>query len=1338
MSFSTDAYTGDGVQTDFQVTFPYILKEHVFVEIDGVASSAYTWFNDQTLRFTTAPTAGSGILIYRDSSPGIRLVDYVGEQAFNEETLDTDSLQAFYLIQEILDAVLRSVRVGDIELSILPNIETRAGKFLVFGSDGDIGVSSFSLEDVVTQAGSVNAVVIIQETAPTAPLDGQLWYQLSTQTLFIWDGDSWNPVCCEGQATNGNFQYFGDSGELTAQASITEALPATGDFVHLEIAARASTAGTDIHLEFSFDGGSTWGPTSAVWNIDSEISSNGDENTNVMYLDSSVEFDHAFNAFTGAYNFAAFTLGFVSGQFTSVRGWSSAAMGGSSMDGAHQRLIDAWLENTNRPTHVRIRAEAGTISGKLAVYLQPGDVYTTTDEIAGVERPLVKATVTGDTTLSAVPNDPLGSHVWRADVRLSGASADHVPLLEFQTVSGWSNAGTDIDYMTNRTDLFNVNTPTHSVTGGSTGVGVGSVLLAKDETNKSFSAETNAFASYTVYILNPKSTGEKWGYVRGIYMSSQDTANGHEAQAIYACFRFKEANPIIGLRIRSDGGETFSGTMGVMSIGTNNVVGQTKSVDAGSGTGVTQFDIDLSSLSGIDSWNSEMWIELSNVPVGEQPTVTEPGGSGYKYKTQKTPAPYTDRFSAGSGGTSGDNAAFYQAPTAMDPPAGSTILIHLKQMKPLSGSQKVLASVCALFDASENIPVFMHNVSIVQSNAGWGNTIRIAFTGGGTFNYRYLATALTQDETLLATAGDLVVLKDAVPVTVGTTRWNFTGSLVNVTQDGGDPTQANIEILPTPAAAVALDDLTDVNLAGAEDGNVLTRVGGVWVPQAPAVGGGTDSSGVWEVISTHPISGSPTEIDIVETARAWSAYDEVRFLIQDYYGSAANSALYGRVSTDGGSTFVSTVSYEDVAVANYNTTVERFKFVKDHFEVGGAVGNTVDKSLNAQVVMSGHAGPSRTHFRTDVAQTNTFLTLVRGTNAAVYTPVTAVDAIRLYPSAGTMQGGKIVVLGLNSAATSKSLGDLTNVDTTGAGNHDVLTYRSGTATWEPGRRNNVTTTDPGASNDNTQGYEEGSMWVNTTDGGAFICVNPATGVAVWTELTNQQTGGLYSPDTPPVSPDALDDEFNDSSFTGWTVVNDPGAGDSPNETTYPGFVQVGLPENTGTDDFAALIQMYKAAPTGTQTMTFIAKVCLAADVVGGEAAEFAGVSLSFINSTNSQSNGPAIQLNNVAANHFLHVFAEQDGTGGATMSPTIASQYDPALGGWFYLKLEKQTASDWTASNTYSFAVSKNGIVWSELGTISRAFTSAVDRVGLMFRRPKSQTGTPHAFALVDFFRRVA
>lgn len=44
------------------------------------------------------------------------------------------------------------------------------------------------------------------------------------------------------------------------------------------------------------------------------------------------------------------------------------------------------------------------------------------------------------------------------------------------------------------------------------------------------------------------------------------------------------------------------------------------------------------------------------------------------------------------------------------------------------------------------------------------------------------------------------------------------------------------------------------------------------------------------------------------------------------------------------------------------------------------------------------------------------------------------------------------------------------------------------------------TSNPGSSNDNTEGYSVGSRWVNTTTGIEWLCTSSATGAAVWVAM----------------------------------------------------------------------------------------------------------------------------------------------------------------------------------------------------------------------------------------------
>lgn len=100
---SRSYYPGNGTNRDFSVDFPYLDRTHIQVFVDGAITSAWTWTDPSHIRLTTAPMLNAVVLIKRQTSPNVRLVDYVSPSSLNEDDLDTDSLQGFYLAQEAND-----------------------------------------------------------------------------------------------------------------------------------------------------------------------------------------------------------------------------------------------------------------------------------------------------------------------------------------------------------------------------------------------------------------------------------------------------------------------------------------------------------------------------------------------------------------------------------------------------------------------------------------------------------------------------------------------------------------------------------------------------------------------------------------------------------------------------------------------------------------------------------------------------------------------------------------------------------------------------------------------------------------------------------------------------------------------------------------------------------------------------------------------------------------------------------------------------------------------------------------------------------------------------------
>ena len=119
----------------------------------------------------------------------------------------------------------------------------------------------------------------------------------------------------------------------------------------------------------------------------------------------------------------------------------------------------------------------------------------------------------------------------------------------------------------------------------------------------------------------------------------------------------------------------------------------------------------------------------------------------------------------------------------------------------------------------------------------------------------------------------------------------------------------------------------------------------------------------------------------------------------------------------------------------------------------------------------------------------------------------------------------------------------------GTGNGSALVVASGETTglaWL--KHNHAATAAPVAGDDNLDGYAVGSIWIDTTNDAAYICVDASTGAAVWNPF--EAAGGasdplLYVDD---IALHADGDNFTSTGLTGWTKV---GSGSVTAITTEP-------------------------------------------------------------------------------------------------------------------------------------------------------------------------------------------
>ena len=98
-------YTATASQTDFAFNFDYLEDEHVIVEINGSATTAFSIVTSPSNKVVldSGATAGDVVRVRRKSQPDTNLVDFVNGSVLTESELDRAYLHNRYLNEEIAE-----------------------------------------------------------------------------------------------------------------------------------------------------------------------------------------------------------------------------------------------------------------------------------------------------------------------------------------------------------------------------------------------------------------------------------------------------------------------------------------------------------------------------------------------------------------------------------------------------------------------------------------------------------------------------------------------------------------------------------------------------------------------------------------------------------------------------------------------------------------------------------------------------------------------------------------------------------------------------------------------------------------------------------------------------------------------------------------------------------------------------------------------------------------------------------------------------------------------------------------------------------------------------------
>ena len=99
MAYSHVTYTGDGTNTLFTVTFPFLKRDFVTISINGVQvkKEDIEWITDSSIRLKHPPEAGSSVMLFRNTAKDKAVTDFMDGAMLDGESLNEQTTQLLHL-----------------------------------------------------------------------------------------------------------------------------------------------------------------------------------------------------------------------------------------------------------------------------------------------------------------------------------------------------------------------------------------------------------------------------------------------------------------------------------------------------------------------------------------------------------------------------------------------------------------------------------------------------------------------------------------------------------------------------------------------------------------------------------------------------------------------------------------------------------------------------------------------------------------------------------------------------------------------------------------------------------------------------------------------------------------------------------------------------------------------------------------------------------------------------------------------------------------------------------------------------------------------------------------
>ena len=255
MATTEEFFTGDGSTTNYAFTIEYIKKADIKVSLDDVATTEFTFANDTTIQFNSAPADDARIRIFRDTDIDDLSATFASGSSIRAKDLNDNFQQNNFAVQEIKnntwDSEVDTIHSDETWDSSDTKIATTAAMDARFQdeanetitseetwvSDDDHVATTAALDarfqdeisdtirsdetwvendDTVptTLAASTQYDTIVQTGTPSGsdfPV-GKTWLENDDdRTLYIWGGSNWITVSQGGGFTSLNKVIYVDS-----------------------------------------------------------------------------------------------------------------------------------------------------------------------------------------------------------------------------------------------------------------------------------------------------------------------------------------------------------------------------------------------------------------------------------------------------------------------------------------------------------------------------------------------------------------------------------------------------------------------------------------------------------------------------------------------------------------------------------------------------------------------------------------------------------------------------------------------------------------------------------------------------------------------------------------------------------------------------------------------------------------------------------------------------------------------------------------------------------------------------------------------------------------------